>query len=89
MESFNAVYPQLENLNFKEQAPELKVPVRFFVGRHDVNAMASLVEEYYNSVAAPDKKLIWLEGGHGLGSADNQNVFIDEMVTQVRPLSRR
>ena len=89
VESFNAVYPQLENLNFKEQAPELKVPVRFFVGRHDVNAMASLVEEYYNSVAAPDKKLIWLEGGHGLGSADNQNVFIDEMVTQVRPLSRR
>jgi pimeloyl-ACP methyl ester carboxylesterase len=89
VESFNAVYPQLENLDFKEQAPELKVPVRFFVGRHDVNATASLVEEYYNSVAAPDKKLIWLEGGHGLGSADNQNVFIDEMVTQVRPLSRR
>jgi len=48
-----------------------------------------LVEEYYNSLSAPDKKLIWLEGGHGLGSADNQNAFIDEMITQVRPLSRR
>ena len=89
IESFNVVYPQLEGLDFKVQAPELLVPVYFFVGRHDVNAIASLVEEYYNSLSAPDKKLIWLEGGHGLGSADNQNAFIDEMITQVRPLSRR
>lgn len=89
IETFNVVYPQLEGLDFKEQAPELKVPVYFFVGRHDVNAMASLVEEYYNSLTAPNKELIWLEGGHGLGSADNQNVFIDEMITQVRPLSGR
>ncbi|WP_236557648.1 alpha/beta hydrolase [Arthrobacter sp. 9AX] len=89
IETFNVVYPQLEGLNFKEQAQELQVPVYFFVGRQDVNAMASLVEEYFNSLTAPGKKLIWLEGGHGLGSAENQNVFIDEMITQVRPLSRR
>jgi hypothetical protein len=49
--------------------------------------MASLVEEYYNALTAPDKKLVWLEGGHGLGSADNQNVFMDEMVNHIRPLS--
>ena len=89
IESFNVVYPQLEGLDFKVQAPELLVPVYFFVGRHDVNAIASLVEEYYNSLSAPDKKLIWLEGGHGLASADNQNAFIDEMIAHVRPLSRR
>lgn len=88
IETFNVVYPQLEGLDFKEQAPELQVPVYFFVGRHDVNAMASLVEEYYDSLRAPDKKLVWLEGGHGLGSADNQNVFIAEMIIHVHPLSR-
>lgn len=87
IETFNVVYPQLEGLDFKEQAAELQVPVYFFVGRHDVNAMASLVEEYYNALTAPDKKLVWLEGGHGLGSADNQNVFMDEMVNHIRPLS--
>ncbi|WP_081459863.1 alpha/beta fold hydrolase [Pseudarthrobacter phenanthrenivorans] len=87
IETFNVVYPQLEGLDFKEQARELQVPVYFFVGRHDVNAMAALVEEYYNALNAPDKKLVWLEGGHGLGSADNQDVFIDEMVNNIRPLS--
>jgi len=87
IESFNAVYPQLENLDFRQQAPELGVPVYFFVGRHDINAMASLVEDYYNHVSAPDKKLIWLEGGHGLGSAENQGVFFDVMRNQVRALA--
>ncbi|WP_235008716.1 alpha/beta hydrolase [Arthrobacter sp. SLBN-122] len=87
IESFNAVYPQLENLDFRQQALELDVPVYFFVGRNDINAMASLVEDYYNSLSAPDKKLIWLEGGHGLGSAENQDVFFDVMRNQVRLLA--
>jgi hypothetical protein len=34
IESFNAVYPQLDNLDFAVQAPTLQVPVYFFVGRH-------------------------------------------------------
>lgn len=89
IESFNAVYPQLENLDFRTQARELDVPVYFFVGRHDINAVASLVEDYYNSLSAPAKKLIWLEGGHGLGSAGNQDVFFDVMRNQARTLAVR
>jgi pimeloyl-ACP methyl ester carboxylesterase len=81
--SFNAVYPQLTDLDFAAQATTLQVPVYFFVGRHDVNAMASLVEDYYNKLSAPYKELIWLEGGHGLGSADPSQ-FLDVMVNQVR-----
>ncbi|WP_206682026.1 alpha/beta hydrolase [Dietzia sp. DQ11-38-2] len=87
IDSFNAVYPQLEDLDFVEQAPELEVPVFFFVGRHDVNAMPSLVQEYYDVLDAPTKELIWLEGGHGLGSAENTDVFVDVMLEQVRPLA--
>ena len=85
--SFNAVYPQLEHLDFVKDALVLDVPVFFFVGRYDINAMASLVEEYYTVLAAPHKELVWLDGGHGLGSADNQDVFMDVMLTRVRPLS--
>ena len=81
--SFNAVYPQLADLDFATQATTLQVPVYFFVGRDDVNAMASLVEDYYQRLSAPHKQLIWLDGGHGLGSADPRQ-FIDVMVTQVR-----
>lgn len=82
MESFKFVYPQLGDLNLMTQAARLEVPVYIFAGRDDVNAMSSLVESYYNRLEAPLKKLIWLNGGHGLGS-DNLAQFVDVMVNTV------
>lgn len=82
--SFNAVYPQLEDLDFAEQAPVLEVPVYFFVGRNDVNAMASLVEEYHAKLTAPHMELIWLDGGHGLDGG-TRGQFVDVMVNRVLP----
>jgi pimeloyl-ACP methyl ester carboxylesterase len=82
-ESFEAVYPQLEDLDFITQANQLQVPVYFFVGRSDVNAMASLVEKYYNALQAPRKELIWFkDAGHGLNDA-SMSQFVDEMVNTV------
>jgi pimeloyl-ACP methyl ester carboxylesterase len=84
VESFQAVYPQLKDLDLVLQAPKLDVPVYFFAGRNDVNAMSSLVRRYYDVLEAPHKRLIWLDGGHGL---DNRNLgqFADVMVHQVLP----
>ena len=61
MNTFNVVYPQLEDLDFVTQAAELEVPIYFLVGRYDVNAMASLAERYYDVLDAPHKELIWFE----------------------------
>jgi hypothetical protein len=82
IDSFDAIYPQLKNLDFITQAPKLDVPVYFFAGRYDVNAMYTIVEKYYNVLEAPHKELIWLEGGHGLGG-DNLHQFVDVMINQV------
>lgn len=82
VDSFPVVYPQLENLDFKTQAAKLDVPVYIFAGRDDVNAMSSLVEEYFNILEAPHKELIWIEGGHGL-NGNNMHQFVDVMVNQV------
>ena len=82
IESFQVVYPQLRDLDFVTQAPALQVPIYFLAGRHDVNAMTSLVERYYGVLEAPHKELIWLEAGHGL-NADNLGQFEDIMVNTV------
>jgi pimeloyl-ACP methyl ester carboxylesterase len=77
------VYPQLQDLDFTTQAVELSVPVYFFVGRQDVNAMASLVERYYDVLQAPHKELIWFENnGHGLNQ-ESMKQFVDVMVNTV------
>jgi pimeloyl-ACP methyl ester carboxylesterase len=82
IDSFDAIYPQLKDLDFITQAPRLEVPVYLFVGRYDVNAMYTIVEEYYNVLEAPHKELIWLEGGHGLGG-NNLHQFVDVMLNRV------
>ena len=91
IESFDILYPQLKELDFADQAPRLEVPVYLFVGRKDVNAMYTLVEDYYNLLVAPHKKLTWLEGGHGLDGS-NLNQFVDVLVNQVlaetQPMSK-
>ena len=82
-QSFETVYPQLQDVDFTTQAARLDVPVYFFVGRQDVNAMASLVEGYYNVLQAPHKELIWFEhAGHGL-NRESMNQFVDVMVNTV------
>lgn len=82
IDSFQVVYPQLEDLDFTTQAAKLDVPVYIFAGRDDVNAMSSLVEDYVNRLDAPHKQLIWLQGGHGLGP-ENLAQFTDVMVNMV------
>jgi pimeloyl-ACP methyl ester carboxylesterase len=82
IESFEVVYPQLRDLDFIQQAPHLEVPVYFLVGRDDVNAMAFLVERYYDVLEAPHKELFWMDGGHGLSGA-NLPQFEDIMVNTV------
>ena len=82
LDSFDVIYPQLEDLDFITQAPRLEIPVYFFAGRYDVNAMYTIVEEYYDVLEAPHRQLIWLEGGHGLGG-DNLHQFVDTMINGV------
>lgn len=79
MDSFPVLYPQLRDLDFTTQANHLEVPVYFIVGKNDINAVASLVERYYQVLDAPYKELIWVEGGHGATAEQ----IADVMVTKV------
>ena len=46
---------------FAEEIPELSVPVWFFEGRHDYTAPFVLAQQFYDSLAAPSKRLVWFE----------------------------
>lgn len=44
---------------------ELKVPVYFFVGRHDWSLPAVVTEDFFNNLTAPKKEMVWFEeSGH-------------------------
>ena len=63
--TFNHVYQQLYDIDMRTDYTKLSVPVYFFLGRHDVNAPASLVEEYMEVLDAPLKEIVFFEhSGH-------------------------
>ncbi len=49
----------------KDCAP-IQMPYYIFQGRLDQNTPASLVQDFYDSIQAPDKDLVWFEhSAHG------------------------
>ena len=85
VESYAVVYPQLRDLDFTTQAARMDVPMCFLVGRQDVNAMASLVERYYNVLDASHKELIWLQSGHGATPDELLDAMVNHVLTTLGP----
>ena len=64
IDTFNIMYPQIQDINFVKQANKFEVPVYYMIGKHDYTA--KFIEEYYNKIKAPKKKLFWFENSaHG------------------------
>lgn len=67
MNTFNVVYPQLQEMDFRIDATKLDVPVYLILGRNDMNNPSPLPEEYFQVLDAPVKELfIFEESGHGM-----------------------
>ena len=89
LDTLNAVYPQLWEVDFRKQATSLGAPVYFLLGRHDVNAPPALAEEYFKLLQAPRKELIWFErSGHNPWvneSARFVEVVVNTVLAQTQP----
>lgn len=80
--TFNQVYQQLYTIDMRKDYTKLDVPVYFFLGRHDINAPTSLVEEYMETLDVPEKEILWFENsGH--------NPWINESDKFVKELNAR
>lgn len=60
--SLKQMWPELMKINFFDEAPIVRCPVYFFVGRYDYNSPWKLTESYYQKVETPaGKHLVWFE----------------------------
>ncbi len=83
VDTLNAVYPQLWEVDLRKQAAQLQVPVYILKGRYDVNAPTELTEDYFKMLSAPHKELIWFErSGHNPWISEPAK-FVDVMVNTV------
>ena len=85
MNTFNVVYPQLQDMDFRSDAIQLGLPVYLVLGRHDLNNPYQIPEEYFNLLQAPSKRLVFFEeAGHGMIWEESAK-FNDLMIHTVLP----
>lgn len=65
MDTFSVLYPQLQEIDFREDATRLEVPVYLVQGRHEARGRAVLANEWFEQLEAPSKEMIVLDtSGH-------------------------
>ncbi|MCC6147252.1 MAG: alpha/beta hydrolase [Anaerolineaceae bacterium] len=89
MNTFNVVYPQLQEMDFRVDAAQPNLPVYIVLGRHDMNNPFQIPEEYFNLLEAPTKELIFFENsGHGM-IWEEANLFHQLMTETILPETYR
>jgi pimeloyl-ACP methyl ester carboxylesterase len=65
LDTFAALYPQLQEIDFRRDVPGLDVPVYMVIGAHEARGRAVLAEEWFAALAAPAKtRFVFAHSGH-------------------------
>ena len=77
------------NIDLFSTIHELKLPVFFFLGRHDYNTPTAIVEEWAAQLKAPSIEIVWFEeAGHSLG-IEVPEEFQSRLIEKLLPLVGR
>jgi len=85
--SMRLLWPQLLNVDLFKAVPELKIPVFFMEGRFDWEAPSNIAAQYFASIKAPSKELIWFEKSAHLPNVEERELFNKLMVQKILPLA--
>lgn len=65
LDTFNFIYPQLQDIDFRVDAIRLEVPAFFVEGAHEARGRAEPFAEWYSKLTAPTKDLVVFDtSGH-------------------------
>lgn len=59
LDTYSLVYPQLQELDLRQQAPRLEVPVYVVMGEHEARGRVEPAREWFDRLEAPEKT--WVE----------------------------
>jgi pimeloyl-ACP methyl ester carboxylesterase len=82
-DTFAAVYPRLQDVDFRRDVPRLEVPVYFVQGVHEAPGRADLAEEWFTALRAPSKQLIRFDSSGHTPHLDEPGRFADLMAEVV------
>jgi len=86
--SLQTLWPEISGLNLEKAVPELKMPVFFFIGRHDHQVAAETSAAYFEKLIAPAKQLVWFEDSAHMPPFEEAQIFNAKLVELVAPVAR-
>jgi proline iminopeptidase len=83
LEVFSALYPQIQDIDFREQATSLEVPVYLAQGAHETPGRAEPAAEWFETLDAPSKELVVFETSGHRPLWEQPDEFYDLMTERV------
>ena len=83
MDTFAAMYPQLQDIDFRETATRLDTPMFFIQGRYEAPGRTVLFDEWYSMLDAPIKELHILDTSGHRPLFEQPGRFVDVMTDAI------
>jgi pimeloyl-ACP methyl ester carboxylesterase len=85
VDMFSLMYPQLQEIDFRTDVPELDVPVYLLDGENELRGRRDLAHEWFAQLTAPNKELItYADAGHAV-AFEQADAFLRLMNEQIVP----
>jgi pimeloyl-ACP methyl ester carboxylesterase len=88
-ETFNVLYPQLNDTDFRIQVPSLDVPVFLVEGRYEAAGRETLARQWFELLSAPSKKYVVFENSGHTPPSDEPGHFAEFMEDVLRTTGER
>ena len=85
VDTFFVMYPQLQEIDFREDVPELEVPVYLMLGEHELRGRLELAEEWFSMLEAPKKEIYILENAGHAAAFEHADVLHRLLVDEILP----
>lgn len=84
----NALLPRILSTDLST-IRELKVPLLLILGRHDKNVSSEVAAEWFATLRAPSKKLVWFERSAHHMTSEEPGKLLTTLVAHARPIAER
>lgn len=83
MDTFSVLYPQLQDIDFRDSATDFEIPMFFVQGAHEAAGRADVFEDWYQRVDAPVKDVTVLDTSGHRPLWEQPDEFVDYMIDTV------
>ena len=83
LDTFSVLYPQLQDIDFRQTATEFEIPMFFVQGAHEAVGRADVFGDLYPMVNAPIKDVVVLDTSGHRPPFEQPDQFVDYMVDVV------